>query len=160
MDIRLRRNGTEYLLRRDRGGRVTLSGPESGGRALVVRRIPGGGYQVETPEGWIPAEAARGGDTVWVHLGGRTYRFELVRGQRKRTPGAGSLSSPMPGQVQKLLVAEGDTVEAGQPLLVVEAMKMQLEIKAPEAGRVRRLRVREGEQVMEGVPLAEMEPAT
>jgi biotin carboxyl carrier protein len=66
----------------------------------------------------------------------------------------------MPGQVQKLLVAEGDTVEAGQPLLVVEAMKMQLEIKAPEAGRVRRLRVREGEQVMEGVPLAEMEPAT
>jgi biotin carboxyl carrier protein len=155
MDIRLSRNGTEYVLRRDRSGAVTVSG---GGDPVTVRRSPHGGFLAETAEGWVPAEAARGGDTLWVRLAGRTYRFEIVRsGGRKRAQGAGNLSSPMPGQVQKILVAEGDSVEPGQPLLVVEAMKMQMEIKAPEAGRVRRLRAREGDQVEAGVPLAELD---
>jgi biotin carboxyl carrier protein len=160
MDIRLTRNGTTYLLRRDRSGAVTVSGPDTDALTLAVRRSPGGGFLAETPEGWVPAEAARDGDTLWVRVQGRTYRFEVARGGgRKRARGAGNLSSPMPGQVQKVLVEEGDTVEAGQALLVVEAMKMQLEIKAPEAGRVRRLRAREGDQIEAGVPLAEMDPA-
>jgi biotin carboxyl carrier protein len=159
MDIRVRRNGAEYLLRRDRSGTVTVSG-EGGPETLAVRRSPNGGFLAETPEGWVPADAARDGDTLWVRMGGRTYRFEIVRsGGRKRAQGPGNLSSPMPGQVQKVLVAEGDSVEPGQPLLVVEAMKMQLEIKAPQAGRVRRLRAREGDQVEAGVPLAELDPA-
>jgi biotin carboxyl carrier protein len=66
----------------------------------------------------------------------------------------------MPGQVQRILVAEGDAVGAGQPLLVVEAMKMQLEVKAPHAGRIRRLLTRAGEQVEAGNPLVELEDAS
>jgi len=60
----------------------------------------------------------------------------------------------MPGKVVRVLVAEGDTVEAGQGLLVVEAMKMQNEIKAPRSGRVVALAAREGATVAAGDPLA------
>jgi biotin carboxyl carrier protein len=66
----------------------------------------------------------------------------------------------MPGQIQKLLVSPGDQVEAHQPLLVVEAMKMQIEIKAPHAGRVAKLLAAEGEQVEAGVPLVELVPGS
>ena len=105
-----------------------------------------------------PADAVRDGSTVWVRFEGRTYRFELVRGQRReRAHTGGDLSSPMPGQVQKVMVSVGETVEAHQPIMVVEAMKMQLEIKAPHAGTVKRLLAEQGEQIEAGMPLAELE---
>jgi 3-methylcrotonyl-CoA carboxylase alpha subunit len=64
----------------------------------------------------------------------------------------------MPGQVVKLLVEPGATVGAGDPLLVVEAMKMQLEIKAPFAGTVTRFLAAEGDQVDAGVDLVDLAP--
>ncbi len=70
---------------------------------------------------------------------------------------AGSLVSPMPGTVLRVRVAEGDAVEARQPLLVLEAMKMEHEIVAPAAGTVTELRVAEGAQVEAGAILAVIE---
>jgi biotin carboxyl carrier protein len=58
--------------------------------------------------------------------------------------------APMPGKVIRLLVRAGDTVEAGQGLLVVEAMKMQNEIRSPKGGTVERLSVKEGQPVNAG----------
>jgi len=58
--------------------------------------------------------------------------------------------APMPGKVIRILVQEGDTVEAGQGLLVVEAMKMQNEIRSPKGGTVERLHVKEGQPVNAG----------
>jgi biotin carboxyl carrier protein len=63
----------------------------------------------------------------------------------------------MPGRVVKLLVAAGDTVTAGQPLCVVEAMKMQNELTAPAAGVVRSVRVQAGEQVAAGAILLQLD---
>ena len=65
----------------------------------------------------------------------------------------GEVKSIMPGVVLELLVAEGDTVVAGQPLLILAAMKMQNEIAAPSAGRVTRLHVAQGEAVASGARL-------
>ncbi|HSB13592.1 MAG TPA: acetyl-CoA carboxylase biotin carboxyl carrier protein subunit, partial [Bryobacteraceae bacterium] len=65
--------------------------------------------------------------------------------------------APMPGKVVRVLAAEGDLVEAGQGLLVVEAMKMQNEVKAPKAGRVAALAAREGGTVAAGDVLAVIE---
>jgi biotin carboxyl carrier protein len=65
----------------------------------------------------------------------------------------------MPGVVVSLLVTEGDVVEEGQPLLVLEAMKMQNEIAAPAAGSVRLIHVQEGEAVSAGAKLVELEVA-
>jgi biotin carboxyl carrier protein len=63
----------------------------------------------------------------------------------------------MPGIVTKVLVAAGESVRKGQPLVAVEAMKMEHLIRAPRDGRVRELRARVGEMVGGGVALVEME---
>ena len=68
--------------------------------------------------------------------------------------GRQQIAAPMPGKVIRLLVREGDSVEAGQGLLVVEAMKMQNEIRSPKSGRVARLLAAEGQAVNAGEVLA------
>lgn len=74
--------------------------------------------------------------------------------QSRHQPGAGensagpaSVAAPMPGKLVKLLVAEGDSVKEGQGVAVVEAMKMQNELKAPKSGNVDRVAVVEGQAV-------------
>jgi biotin carboxyl carrier protein len=63
----------------------------------------------------------------------------------------------MPGKVVRVLASEGDTVSAGQGIVVIEAMKMQNELKAPRPGRLVSLAVREGETVAAGAVLAVVE---
>jgi excisionase family DNA binding protein len=70
--------------------------------------------------------------------------------------GQQSIVAPMPGQVLELRVSEGDQVEAGQILLVLEAMKMENAVVAPAAGRIERLLVTSGTQVQRGQPLVEL----
>lgn len=65
--------------------------------------------------------------------------------------------APLAGSVFKILVAEGDTIEAGQVLLVLEAMKMETEITAPSAGVVGAINVKEGEAVQGGQSLIEID---
>jgi biotin carboxyl carrier protein len=71
--------------------------------------------------------------------------------------GIATLVSPMPGKVVRVLVTAGDRVEAGQGILVVEAMKMQNEIKTPKSGIVLSLAAREGATVTAGAALATIE---
>jgi biotin carboxyl carrier protein len=100
----------------------------------------------------------------YAHVRGRRYavqvrdprRLPLQRG-RAAAAGRQSVASPMPGKVVRLLVSEGEQVKAGQGLLVVEAMKMQNEIRAPKDGRVTAIRVAEGAAVAGGETLAEVE---
>jgi 3-methylcrotonyl-CoA carboxylase alpha subunit len=68
-----------------------------------------------------------------------------------------SLTAPMPGTVVRVLVGEGDEVEEGQLLLVLEAMKMEQPVAAPHAGRVVSLPYGEGALVPDGAVLAEIE---
>jgi biotin carboxyl carrier protein len=94
-------------------------------------------------------------------------RFEaVVRDPRswrsRRSPGAGEegvkkLTSPMPGKVVRILAHAGMAVEAGQGVLVIEAMKMQNEMRSPKKGRVKRITVEEGVRVEAGQVLAEVE---
>jgi len=64
--------------------------------------------------------------------------------------GQQQVAAPMPGKVIRLLVGVGDKVEAGQGLIVVEAMKMQNEIRSPKGGTVERLSAKEGQAVSPG----------
>jgi acetyl/propionyl-CoA carboxylase alpha subunit len=91
------------------------------------------------------------------------YRFEIEvcdprRWSRKdaarSADGVQTVAAPMPGKVVRVLVAPGDEVAAGQGLLVVEAMKMQNEMKAARAGRILSLAVKEGATVIAGEVLA------
>jgi biotin carboxyl carrier protein len=65
----------------------------------------------------------------------------------------------MPGKVTKLLVGLGDRVEKGQPLAVLEAMKMESRFEAPRAGVVAAVHVREGDQVEEGTVILDLQTA-
>lgn len=89
----------------------------------------------------------------------QVYELERPRESAQRRASAasgGSLEAQMPGQVRQVLVSEGDKVEAGQALLILEAMKMEIRVSAPSAGTVAKLLVREGETVERGQPLAEV----
>ena len=68
--------------------------------------------------------------------------------------GRRQILAPMPGKVVRVLVKQGDAVEAGQGLVVVEAMKMQNEIRSPKSGKIERLSVTEGQAVNAGEVLA------
>ena len=94
------------------------------------------------------------------------HRFEIeVRDPRRwirkssahGVEGVQAVAAPMPGKVVRVLVAAGDTVEAGQGLMVVEAMKMQNEMKAPRAGHVLHVAAKEGETVAAGQVLLTLE---
>jgi biotin carboxyl carrier protein len=67
--------------------------------------------------------------------------------------GPAHITAPMPGKIVRLLVAPGDAVEPGQGVVVVEAMKMENELRAPRAGRVLQVSVREGTSVEAGTTL-------
>jgi biotin carboxyl carrier protein len=67
-----------------------------------------------------------------------------------------SLESPMPGKVLKVLVASGDSVEEEQPLVIIEAMKMEFTVRAPHSGTVAAVKYKEGDQVAVGDILVEL----
>lgn len=70
--------------------------------------------------------------------------------------GIPTIASPMPGKVVKILVGEGDKVEKGQGLVIVEAMKMENEIRSPSAGVVKKINFKEGDLVDAAVPIIEL----
>jgi biotin carboxyl carrier protein len=78
----------------------------------------------------------------------------------RRGRGAGhkhdTLEAQMPGVVRKVLVAVGETVERGQALVVLEAMKMEIQVAAPHAGVIEQIAVREGETVQRGQLLVDL----
>lgn len=93
-----------------------------------------------------------------VDVLGLTTHVGVIDPRRKalRTIGraaGGTMSSQMPGRVVKVMVAVGDVVKKGQPVLVVEAMKMENELKAPTDGTIGELFVKEGDAVETGAKL-------
>lgn len=101
-------------------------------------------------------------DGLRIHTGHREFPVQVTdprawrgaRGAALEAEGRQQILAPMPGKVVRLLVQQGDAVEAGKGLLVVEAMKMQNEIRAPKNGTVERLSVKEGQAVNAGDLLA------
>ncbi|MDA0739163.1 MAG: sodium-extruding oxaloacetate decarboxylase subunit alpha [Nitrospirae bacterium] len=80
-----------------------------------------------------------------------------AKGGRPKPSGPGDVTTPMPGRVVKVLVAEGDQVANGNPLLVIEAMKMENQVTAPMDGTVKAIHVKEGDQVNSDETLIQIE---
>jgi biotin carboxyl carrier protein len=98
-----------------------------------------------------------------VVLSDDVVAVDLAEGARggalplRKPDGPARVKAPMPGKLVRVLVAAGDEVAAGQGLVVVEAMKMENELRAPKAGRVKEVPVREGQAVEAGALLVVLE---
>ena len=99
----------------------------------------------------------------YVALNGDVWHFERVTDQSRRRrsggsgTGSGALEASMPGQVLDVLVSVGDVVSAGDTLILLEAMKMELRITAPTDGTVKAIHCTAGETVNRGKLLVEIE---
>lgn len=107
-------------------------------------------------------EARKDGETLW--LNGRRVQADVEDPREFRGTAAGNtaggiavLRSTMPGKVVRLLVAPGDHVEAGAGILIIEAMKMQNEVKSPRSGTVTQFKVTADQLVAAGAELAYIE---
>ncbi|GHA04024.1 acetyl/propionyl/methylcrotonyl-CoA carboxylase subunit alpha [Oceanisphaera arctica] len=103
---------------------------------------------------------ARHNDQLWLFYHGERFDVRLHNPdyEQQSTHNGGNLSAPMPGMISQIKVAVGESVAAGQTLLILEAMKMEHPIVAPTTGRVAELYYREGSQVSEGAELLRLEP--
>jgi acetyl-CoA/propionyl-CoA carboxylase biotin carboxyl carrier protein len=102
---------------------------------------------------------ARAGHAVWLGRDGHQLEARIERRARSEAAAlAGSLEAPMPGKVLAVEVAEGEEVAEGDVLMVLESMKMELQITAPSAGVVEGLRRSTGDRVSQGEPLLSVAP--
>lgn len=146
---------------RDQSFEISLEREETGYRALIDGRPftlevldeqPG---QISLMFAGRPVILywAADGNSKWVSLEGCTYQIEkpAPRGARGDRAGGGqsgdAVRAPMPAQVRAVLVSEGQEVKKGQTLALLEAMKMEIRLKAPRDGRVAQLAVQEGDSV-------------
>ncbi len=113
------------------------------GKSYEVRREPGGSISVGRDRFEVSVEDPRS----WQ---GRKRRVLSQTGPQKVT-------ASMPGKVVRVLAREGENVQAGQGIIVIEAMKMQNEIKSPKAGTLQKVLAREGANVNPGEVLAVIE---
>jgi biotin carboxyl carrier protein len=166
---------------------VQLSGPSGNKHRTVELERDADRWKITLDGQPIDADAVEiGPDTISLLLEGHSYEVSLVplpNGQLKlqtglqeftaevadprawrgrkhgvlELEGRQQIVAPMPGKVVRVLVKAGDKVEAGQGLFVVEAMKMQNEIRSPKSGVIERLQVKEGQPVNAGEVLAWVE---
>jgi biotin carboxyl carrier protein len=143
---------------------------EVGGRRYEVEaRALGEGEYLLLCEGRVyecrVGAAADGRGALSVAVGAREYAVTLtdtkhLRGARVgggHDAGRAQVTAPMPGKVVRVLVERGQEIEAGDGVVVVEAMKMQNELKSPKSGRVAELRAETGATVNAGDVLAVIE---
>ena len=127
-------------------------------RAATVGALGDGRFQIDDGETRRIGFAVVAGDT-WVFLDGRVFVVPQSGAVARRagSDDAAALMAPMPATVVNIHVSEGQEVNRDTLLVSLEAMKMELPIKAPRAGRVTAVRCRIGELVQPGVPLMEID---
>jgi biotin carboxyl carrier protein len=106
------------------------------------------------------AAVAIAGDVTWVCIDGEVFTIDIEDAQRMRKPRAAAgegLSAPMPATVIRVLAEPGREVKRGETLLLLEAMKMELPVRAPRDGKVKALHCQAGQLVQPGVPLVDLE---
>lgn len=143
--------GGEYKVEVHADGTVLVNG-----QAISTVALQRGEARVGDQLAWVASD----GDLRWVYLAGHVYTFEAVAPAgtpaRARRQYGGGLSAPMPATVIKVLVSPGDKVRAGDVLLILEAMKMELPVRAAGDGVVTSVACRVGELVQPGQDLLEI----
>lgn len=156
-------DGKEYVIERD-GTRLMVDGKEMDIDALGLggtRILRVGSRRFDITSLRREEDGSR-----TVRINGNLLRVELedeiaamlrsFGGEKATKLHAAILRSPMPGRITRVLVREGELIEAGQGVLILEAMKMENEIKAPAAGIVKAVHVSESDAVEKNAALIEL----
>jgi acetyl/propionyl-CoA carboxylase alpha subunit len=149
--------------------------------ALEIHRLPGGGYRfpdgrrifldppdqtrsrrIHVGEVVHGAEVAAIADRIWIHLRGRAHEIiwrNAVDHHAAKTDmaGDGTVRAPMPGGVTTVLVRVGDIVDLGDPVIVIDSMKLETTLRAPRGGAVRSVNVAIGDSFEHDAILVEIE---
>jgi len=104
----------------------------------------------------IEATAARSGAVVWVSVEGFVFEIGVAAATRRATSDEAALAPPMPATVVRIAVSPGQRVSQGDLLVALEAMKMELPLRAPRDGVVRAIHCREGDLVQPGTVLIDI----
>ena len=124
---------------------------------MTVHAIAHGLYRVDDGTRMWTVAIAGPPENRWVWVDGRVIKMDPPAGPRARgRAGADDLSAPMPATVVKVLVTMGAPVARGDTLLVLEAMKMELPVRAPRDGIVAAIHCQPGELVQPGTQLLEL----
>lgn len=99
----------------------------------------------------------RDGESIVMAMGREGIISPAGKKLKKASGGAGGLTSPMPGKIFKIVKEVGTSVEKGETILILEAMKMEHSIRADKDGKVKKIMFKTGELVQGGVTLAEVE---
>nr|MBA3888450.1 3-methylcrotonyl-CoA carboxylase [Acidobacteriota bacterium] len=150
--LRLRDERGEYTAKVENGHVVVNDGdpiPVDGDASGMVR------VGAHRRRAW----AAAAGDARWVFVDGQVYVFDAAGPGARRRAGShqGTLSAPMPATVLRIQAAPGDAVSRGDVLIVLEAMKMELPVRAPSDGVVSSVNCQVGELVQPGTVLIEVD---
>lgn len=162
MKIEIQINGHKRSVEISREGSRLLASLDGRRLDADAAEIAPGVYSVLLEGRSFEVRVQAAADGLRVHAGGEEFQVAVEdprawrgkRGHVIEAEGRQQVTAPMPGKVVRVLVKQGDAVEARQGLLVVEAMKMQNEIRAPKAGKVEKLLVVEGQTVNAGEVLA------
>jgi biotin carboxyl carrier protein len=146
--------GQPHRVAADDDGTVSVDG----GDPITTRLATSGEVRLGDTRIRTAWTAASGG-ARWVFLDGEVFEFEVqIEGRRRRAGVApGSLSAPMPASVVRVDRRPGDTVKRGDTLIILEAMKMELPVRAPADGLVKAVHCRTGDLVQPGMLLIEIE---
>jgi len=138
------------------GGTVTLGGEP---HSVEIREDERGVLHIDAPPTPVSGVAAVSGDVAWVSIDGDVFEFRVSHGARSRSASRDqdAFTPPMAATVVRVLVKPGDAVHNGDTLVALEAMKMELPIRAPRDGVVRAVNCRPGDLVQPGVVLIELE---
>lgn len=116
-------------------------------------------YVVKDGDRQVRVAVASGAGATWAFADGNVWKVEDATGERPRGKGRGdgSVMAPMPATVVAIHTAPGQPVSEGDTVIVLEAMKMEMPIRAPRGGVVAAVHCRAGELVQPGVNLIEIE---
>jgi acetyl/propionyl-CoA carboxylase alpha subunit len=147
----LRDSRGEYRVTIEQDGRVSIDGTIVAATVLAPGELRVG----DTGHAWVCAS----GDTRWVFLDGEVFEIEVQpEGRRRRAASShASLSAPMPATVVRVEVSAGTAVRHGDTLVILEAMKMELPIRASVDGTVTAVHCKPGDLVQPGVALIDIE---
>jgi len=161
--MKLRESGTrrQFEVEVDRGGSVIEARLDGTPSELVNQTLGDGAMLIECGGSRVRAFAAVLRDSIVVSIGPQSFRFTPLlesRAGARRSLTTPILTAPMPGKVLRVMVVEGGLVEIGQPLITMEAMKMETTLSAEGPARVKRIAVSEGQMVDAGAVLIELSP--